>query len=360
MKLFGCESCGQVAFFENGSCVRCGHGLGFDAEEGVFRTLERREEPPEEDEEVGVLNAPALHFRRCANFLLADCNWLVPLRDDRRYCVSCRLNRTIPNLSNEEGKARWKKIEVAKRRLAYTALALRLPLDPKSEDRPDGLIFDILEPSDDQPVITGHSQGVITLNVAEADDPFREQVRVNLGEPYRTLLGHLRHEVGHHYWDRLVAPDQTNLATFRKLFGDERQSYDEALQRHYDVGAPPDWNERFVSAYASMHPWEDWAETWAHYLHMVDTMETARAYGLRLSPRPNAPAAVDARPLKLKPRPFGNFDELLSDWYPLTFALNSLNRSMGHQDLYPFVLPDLALKKLRFVHDVVAERSDRT
>jgi hypothetical protein len=38
---------------------------------------------------------------------------------------------------------------------------------------------------------------------------------------------------------------------------------------------------------------------------------------------------------------------------PLTVALNSLNRSMGHADVYPFVLSEKAIEKLRLVHDVI-------
>jgi hypothetical protein len=156
---------------------------------------------------------------------------LVAESDNNAFCISCRLNRTIPNLSQEETRAAWTKIEVAKRRLVYSILALNLPLAHKNEKSPQGLAFDILEPMAGQPVMTGHSEGIITLNLKEAHDPFREEVRVSLGEPYRTLLGHLRHEVGHYYWDQLVAPNEQILSAFRELFGDETTSYDDALKR---------------------------------------------------------------------------------------------------------------------------------
>ncbi len=353
MKLFGCESCGQVTFFENSLCIKCGHRLAFDPSCGQLRTLA----PDSHAEELHLLGDGGLAtYHACANAELAGCNWLVAISDAQTLCVCCRLNRTIPNLANDNAVQGWRKIEVAKRRLVYTALALGLPINAKTEACPQGLAFDILQPLAGQTVTTGHSDGVITLNLEEADDPFREQVRVNLGEPYRTLLGHLRHEVGHYYWDRLIAGHDDRLVQFRKVFGDEQASYDEALARHYDGGAAPNWGERFVSAYASMHPWEDWAETWAHYLHMIDTMETAHAYGVRLNPKPEAPGPVIRDSLKLKPRPITTFDQLVSDWYPLTFALNSLNRSMGHADWYPFVLSDPALEKLRMVHDLVLAR----
>jgi len=128
-----------------------------------------------------------------------------------------------------------------------------------------------------------HDRGLITINLAEADPSVLEKTRVELGERYRTLLGHFRHESGHHYWSRLIEPSR-RLERFRRMFGDERLDYDTAVKRHYDQGPPPDWQSRFVSAYASVHPWEDWAETWAHYLHMVDTLETARSHGVALRP----------------------------------------------------------------------------
>jgi len=204
----------------------------------------------------------------------------------------------------------------------------------------------------DQNVI-GHDDGLITINIAEADSPFREKTRKEMGETYRTLLGHFRHEIGHYYWDRLVANSPFH-EPFRQLFGDERASYEKALEDHYHNGAPPDWPTRFVSSYASMHPWEDWAESWAHYLHMVDTLDTARSFGLVL--RPDVPSReklqVGARRLD-----FNDFDGLARAWVPVTVALNGLNRSMGLPDLYPFVLSEPAVEKLRFVHEVVEAES---
>ena len=204
----------------------------------------------------------------------------------------------------------------------------------------------------------GHDAGLITINVDEADSPFREKTRIELGEPYRTVLGHFRHESGHYYWDRLIGGSSA-LDDFRRLFGAERASYDEALQAHYRDGAPADWPTRFVSSYASMHPWEDWAESWAHYLHMADTLETARSFGLDLHPRATRTTGA-AGELELRARriDFDDFDDLMAAWPPLTVALNALNRSMGLADSYPFVLPAPAIEKIRFVHDVI-ERAAR-
>src|SRR5262249_17798301 len=143
-----------------------------------------------------------------------------------------------------------------------------------------GLAFDLLRsPSGGPRGVTGHNHGVITLNLEEAEDPAREQIRVAMHEEYRTLLGHLRHETGHYYWDRLIG-GTGRIEEFRRIFADERQDYATALENHYQKGPPATWRDGYVSAYAAAHPWEDWAETWAHYLHMLDTLECALGFGL--------------------------------------------------------------------------------
>jgi hypothetical protein len=200
-------------------------------------------------------------------------------------------------------------------------------------------------------VFSGHDNGLITLNIAEADDAEREKRRVNLHEPYRTLLGHFRHESAHYYWDQLIA-NTPRLAPFRELFGDETQDYAAALQKHYNQGAPADWQKQWVSAYASSHPWEDWAETWAHYLHIVDTIETAASFGISLAPKHPAAKTMTADPKKVV-RPGTGFDTILENWLPLTYALNSLNRGMGLPDLYPFVLSAPVTDKLHFIHETI-------
>jgi hypothetical protein len=202
-------------------------------------------------------------------------------------------------------------------------------------------------------VLTGHHRGLITLNIEEADDAKREQVRTALREPHRTLLGHLRHEVGHYYWDRLIAGTPW-VEPFRKRFGDERADYVEALKRNYKLGPAEDWSQRCVSAYASMHPWEDWAETWAHYLHMLDTLDTALSFGLEgddieIEVEPYGENALDAVGDPDAPR----FLSFVNAWLQLTALMNELSRSMGQYDFYPFVLSHQAVAKLHFVHRVV-------
>jgi hypothetical protein len=361
MKVFACASCGHPLFFENVQCNGCGRRLAYLSDRGTLGPLERADAlPAGADPLTGLFKAlaPAARggrYRICKNAIdHGACNWAVPEADDTPFCRACRLNEIIPNLSSPHAVEAWLRVERAKRRLVYTLLELGLKVESRREQPQGGLGFAFKEEIGGERVMTGHEQGLITLNLAEADAPFREKLREQMGEAYRTLLGHFRHEIGHYYWDRLVR-DTPRIDAFRDTFGDERASYDEALQRHYASGAPGDWPLRFVSAYASMHPWEDWAESWAHYLHMVDTLGTARSYGLQLRPEAGKGAKADLKELKVTARDldFDDFDDLLRGWVPLTVALNSLNRSMGHPDLYPFVLSERAIGKLRFVHDVI-------
>lgn len=355
MKLFECQHCGQLLYFENTRCERCGHVLGYLPERAVLSALTR-----EDGDRWRPVAEPLRLYRFCANASYDACNWLVPAEGPDRFCRACCLNRTIPDLGPAQHLLRWQRLEAAKHQLVYGLLRLGVPLVSKFENPDAGLAFDFLaDPGatfpDSSKIVTGHARGLITINIAEADDAERERARQDMAEPYRTLLGHFRHEVGHYYWERLVR-DGLWLESFRTLFGDERQDYTACLQAHHGQGPPPDWQERFVSGYASAHPWEDFAETWAHYLHMVDTLETADAFGLRIDPKagrdPGLAMAIDFDPYRQ-----GDFDVLVQTWLPLTYAINSLNHSMGQPDLYPFVLAPTVMGKLRFVHGLVY-RSD--
>ncbi|GBQ80533.1 hypothetical protein AA13595_0372 [Gluconacetobacter johannae DSM 13595] len=350
MKLFACQSCNQILFFENTMCERCHHVLGYLPDCNDLTALD-----PVEDIEGAwrplseAAGADTVRF--CANAEHGVCNWLVPDGGDA-FCVACRHNRVIPDLSIDGNAERWRQLETAKHRLFYTLLCLDLPMRTRQEDPQGGLAFDFLEdPTEGGRVMTGHQDGVVTIAVREADDAAREMMRVEMGEHYRTLLGHFRHEIGHYYWNVLVR-DGGRLEDCRAVFGDDSQDYVAALQHHYEAGPPPGWQDEYVSEYATTHPWEDFAETWAHYMHIVSTLETAQAYGLsvgvRISSDPSFQLAVDFNPYTVD-----SFDQVARAWLPLTYAVNSLNRSMGQSDFYPFVLPVPVLRKLAFIHALV-------
>jgi hypothetical protein len=367
MRLFECQHCGQPLYFENTRCESCGRWLGYlpskedltalEPDNGGARKIQRRTEYKQPGEIWRALAAPEARYRYCANAEYETCNWLVDAEGLDIYCAACRHNRTIPNLSIPDNVAHWRKIEIAKHRLFYTLLKLKLPLTTRPRD-PNGLAFDFLAepPPGSAGIVTGHFGGVITINVAEADDAERERQRRSMGEPYRTLLGHFRHEIAHYYWDRLVS-DTPAINDFHRIFGDERRNYSEALQQHYANGPPSDWAEHFVTAYASAHPWEDFAETWAHYFHMLDTLETASVFGLRVRPKLTKGAAL-ATVIDFDPHA-ADLNRIIDAWLPLTFAINSINRSMGLADLYPFVLPPPVIVKLSFIHNCIHARSGR-
>ena len=371
--------CGRPVFFRNSTCLACNAALGYDPDRARLLPLAPTDAP---DVWVPAIEQPgAPRYRRCANLETASaCNWLLPEAaagieananaagdSAETQCRCCRLTRMLPDLSVDENLLWWGRIAVAQRRLLSTLIALHLPAQSRSADPQHGLAFDLLRQLPGQAeVVTGHAGGVITLDLAEADDAQREARRHSLGEPYRTLLGHLRHESGHYYWDRLVAKTSW-LEPCRSLFGDERADYTAALQRHYGSGPPADWGTRHVSAYASSHPWEDWAETWAHYLHLVDTLDTACGFGLdgeRVELRYERWRLADLdldldRDLDLgldlteQDALAQEFIDLVNGWMELTGVLNELSRSMGQADFYPFVLARPALRKLHLVHRIV-------
>lgn len=287
----------------------------------------------------------AAEYQLCANLHLAGCNWLVGVQPVRQLCTSCALTRTRPTDQDTAGLAAFAEAEQAKRRLITELHELGLPIAGRDRDPVYGLAFDLLSSATEK-VFTGHDDGLVTLDLAEGDDVHREQLRVEMDEPYRTLLGHFRHEIGHYYYFRLL-DRSPGKSRFTELFGDPDLDYQQALDRHYHDGAPPGWADRYVSSYATMHPAEDWAETFAHYLHIRGTLDTAAAYGL-------APANATYQRGVLGP---SGFDSMIEMWLPLAWSLNMVNRAMGKPDLYPFVLPLAVLEKMRFIHSVVDEAS---
>lgn len=343
--------CGNHVFFDNTMCLACDAQLGFLPDEGRVAALDAGPRP-------GTWSLPGRSElgKFCANrHAPAACNWMMYADNPKAYCIACRLNRTIPNLEDADNARYWARIESAKRRLVSQLVALGLPVRSRIHDDPEcGLMFDFLRsPPGGPQVMTGHANGLITINVEEADDAKREQIRHAMREPYRTLLGHFRHEVGHYYWDRLIWNTRW-LEPFRQLFGDERASYAEALKRNYEQGPPADWPLAFISSYATMHPWEDWAETWAHYLHIVDSLTTAMGFGLDAEDLEGhiVPFGMDALYAPDDPNA-ARFLELLNGWLEMTMVLNELARSMGQPDFYPFVMSRPAVAKLQFVQMVV-------
>ena len=333
-----------MVFFENRVCGVCGHRLGFAPDRLTVMALEP------DGEGFAAAGAPDDRFMFCANAELGVCNWLLPAGSAERLCAACRHNRTIPDLSGQNARERWDKLEMAKHRMIYSLLRLGITLPNRIDDPRGGLAFDFL---DERPggrrVMTGHDNGVITIAAREADDAVREELRHEMHETYRTLLGHFRHEVGHWVWDRLVR-DAGRLEKCRALFGDDRQDYAAALRRHYAEGPPSDWAEHTITAYGSSHPWEDFAETWAHYLHILDTLDTANAFAMSVRPAQEVTGSSEGTAIDPYAEP--EMEAILNAWLPLVFAVNCLNRSMGLPDLYPFVIGAEVRNKLAFMHSL--------
>jgi len=353
MRLYDCDHCGQPIHFDNRDCMNCGSRLAFVPEALAMHALQ-----PVEGEEVWSLFAsPERRVRLCANAGMDICNWTVLADDPNPFCPACRHNRLVPDTSTEEGLRQWRRISQAQRHLFYSMLKWNLPRINRDEDPAGGLVFDFLvdEIQADGTVkaaMTGHENGLIAIRAAEADDATREQIRVSMNEPYRTMLGHFRHETGHYIWDKMVR-DGGRLDEFREVFGDETVDYGEALRRNYEEGPSPNWQDFFISTYASSHPWEDFAESFAHYVHIVDTLETARSYGMSIDPRRHEElsAEVDFNPYRAD-----SAEQLVSAWIPFSLAINGIHRSMGVPDLYPFILTPAVTAKLQFVHDLVQGR----
>ena len=339
MHAFRCPRCRGLAFLESLTCPRCGTAIGIH-----LATQEMLEADPAGVEHDGSRWVP------CSNRSW-ECNWLVEQGAEDARCFSCRLTRRRPEPDDTIALEKLAVTARDKRRLLLRLMTLGLPITPWYE-RQGGLGFDLLSSrSGHGPVRIGHASGIITIDLAESLDDVRERLRVQLGEPYRTMLGHFRHESGHYYQWILV--EQTDFITeCRELFGDERASYSDAIARHYATGAPEGWREHHISEYATMHPWEDFAETWAHYLHITDTLGTLAAAGVDLSRRP-MPGVLTHDIVPRTSYAGVSSHEMLADWYWCSKLLNRANQAMGKGDLYPFTIVPEVARKLDFVHRVV-------
>ncbi len=334
-----CPHCQSFAFLDWTACGNCGVELGYR-----YTTLSFLPAHPEGTTVDGET------WRTCSNRDWG-CNWLVADREESGRCFSCRLSRRLPDRDDTIAWEKLKDTGIAKRRLLVQLFELGLPVTPYYE-KEGGLGFDLLSSLSGERVTIGHANGIITLDLAETLDAYRENLRVRLGEPYRTMLGHFRHEIGHYYQGVLVTSDE-QWAACRALFGDERASYQDAIQRHYREGAPADWADSFISEYATMHPWEDFAESFAHYLHITGTLGTAASAGVILSVE-RVQGIIDHDVVPENDYRELGIDRMLDDWHWLSLMFNRVNRSMGQNDLYPFTLTEPVIAKLRFVHELVA------
>ena len=308
MKIFQCPSCGAAAYFENLVCV-CG-------EEIAYAPFQER---------------MVTQFAPCRHRSLLGCNWAA--QSEGEFCFACATTFTHPDISVEGNTSLWARGEAAKRWVFANLIVLAwlTPADPGPPPKFD-LLSEVTSAGPTKPIM-GHDNGLITINLAEADPVEVVARREQMHEPYRTMIGHYRHEIAHYLFLRL-SEDAGFLQAFRDLFGDERADYGAALETHYKNGAPAGWQDRHISAYASSHPHEDWAETAAHALHLLDMIDSTAAVGLLLPDHAEAgKEAVDA---------------LLTRGLELGIALNHINRSMGLEDIYPFVVSPAVREKLAF------------
>ncbi len=355
--------CGNRLFLDNIACLRCGRVVGWAQPLARIAPIDApaTANPALTLDGRFAFNSPlpeaaGQRFAQCQNWIDHNvCNRIVAVRGDGsadRLCNACRFNRTVPDLDIPGNRTKWAALEAAKRRLIYGLDLLRLPYGDATDGISPPLSFDFKGDTipadrgwhalgDVEQVYTGHDQGNITINIKEADDWEREKTRLNMGEKHRTLIGHFRHEVGHYYWDVLIKHHPQRLADFKDAFGDpQHPTYQEALDRHYQAGPPDNWREHFVSAYATMHPWEDWAETWAQYHDMVNVLDTARNAGF--TPDLEIP---------------GPFDDMLPRFGELAVMLNELNRTQGLIDLVPEILTAPVVDKMRYVHHIIRDVS---
>jgi hypothetical protein len=348
MHAFACPVCLGFVAFESDHCSNCRAELGLHLPGRAMVAISG-----------GGADIAGRRWVRCTKYASLGCNWLVPEEQGKYYrgrCLADSLIRGEPDSDDTIAVEKLVPTAIALRRLVFQLVVLGLPVDPFW--RCDGgLAFDLLSSyTAGEKVTIGHAGGVITIDLVESLDAYRESLRVRLGEPYRTMLGHFRHEVGHYYQNILVETGRAGryLQECRRLFGDERIDYQAEIQRHYRYGAPPDWSQSFISEYATMHPWEDFAECFAHYLHIADSIDTAREAGLVLRadkvrfamPREIVPlASYDNAPI----------EQLLYDWHWMSLFFNRVNTAMGKAPLYPFDIPPPVVRKLGFVHRVIRD-----
>jgi hypothetical protein len=343
MRIFRCECCGQAVSFTADRCHACGALLAYLSDECALRVLRATGDPV-----VFTVDGNQHRYWRCLNAAWG-CNWAVSTADGNVWCRSCQLTRGRPDEAQQEAVEAWVVAEAAKRRLVHQLEELALPIEVRSPAAPDGLAFDLVY-LPGRGGLTGHLDGIITLDLAETDDGYRDQLRRQLGEPFRTVISHLRHEIGHHYWHRLVG-QSNDVRQFRRLFGDETSDYKAAIEHFYSCQDSTSDRERFITPYASSHPLEDWAETFAHYLHITDATGTAIAHEL---------ISNDGCPPSDSKHRTVDFITMLEMWRPINTAVNAIAESLGAPAVYPFEPSGLVIDKLAFVHQQVSAHADRS
>lgn len=345
MRAFDCPECGGPAPFEAQSCPTCQVPLAFH-----LPSMRLVDIPGDS------VTIDGTRLLRCSNWAW-ECNWLVADDSGSGQCFAGSFIRNRPEADDTLALEKLAQTAKSLRRLLFQLIDLGLPAEPYYR-HDGGLAFDLLSSrTSGTPVVIGHAGGVITIDLAESLDAHRESLRVRLGEPYRTMLGHFRHEVGHYYQSILVE-NGPMIDECRTLFGDERASYTDSMNRHYRFGAPQGWEKSYISEYATMHPWEDFAECFAHYLHITDTLATASESGLAVhADRVRWKLAADVVPRT--DYSGTGIDVLLGDWHVLSELFNRINQSMGKADLYPFTISEPVVRKLDFVHRVVVTAGAR-
>lgn len=311
MQRFSCPACGTAAYFHNLTCV-CGQPLFFDPEARV------------------MLN----QGEACANRPTISCNWIA---DGGQYCRSCAMSYVVPDLNVGDNLLMLARAESAKRWVLANLSCWQWFTNADVGRRPRFLMLSEYTSGRSEQIMMGHAAGEITINVTEADELIRLQRQRELGEQYRSMVGHFRHELAHFCFDRLSLSPEF-LSEFRELFGDERQDYGTALLRHYEAPLAP--GEDYITPYSTAHPHEDWAETVAHLLHLVDFSDSFVSAGL----------AMRGVPEGFTPYSEPDTNRLINVATEIAIAINDINRALDNSDLYPFVLTGPVRQKLSFAH----------
>ncbi|SFE56280.1 zinc-binding metallopeptidase family protein [Roseivivax sediminis] len=312
MQIFTCPACGGATYLHNLACG-CGHAIEFDPDAQAMQSLD----------------AP------CGNRDAIGCNWRA---ESDGLCRSCAMTEVVPDLREDTNRPLWAETEAAKRWMLATLGRWGWFTASDPGDRPVFRLLSEKTATGEAGVVMGHANGVITINVSEARSAVLAERQEELGELYRTMLGHMRHETAHFLQLRLLSSPGFPEA-FRKLFGDERADYGAALKAHYADPKPA--GDDHVTSYATAHPHEDWAETLAHLLHLVDLLDSAAAARLQLPDGP--PRGYDAYAET-------DTETLLHFAVGMSIAVNHVNRALDLPDLYPFVIRSGVRTKLAFAH----------